>query len=136
MDEPTLSQTFELVDQRIAELEHKINQGNPGPLLSIVTETITLVKELIIAYLKDVGDKTIPDSKEDILEVFKILVKGDPSWNTIRDNCRELVYYQNCINLHREDALPVAPEKMAVRTARHIFLFMKTRSLREGRLVT
>ena len=136
MDEPTLSQTFELVDQRIAALEHKINQGNPGPLLSIVTETITLVKELIIAYLKDVGDKTIPDSKEDILEVFKILVKGDPSWNTIRDNCRELVYYQNCINLHREDALPVAPEKMAVRTARHIFLFMKTRSLREGRLVT
>lgn len=136
MDEPTLSQTFELVDQRIAELERKINQGNPTPLLSIVTETIALVKELIIAYLKDVGDKTIPDSKEDILEVFKILVKGDPSWNTIRDNCRELVYYQNCINLHREDALPVAPKKMAVRTARHIFLFMKTRSLREGRLVT
>lgn len=136
MEEPTLSQTFEFVDQRIADLENKLNQGNAGPLLSVVTETIALVKELIIAYLRDVGDKTIPDSKEDILEVFKILVKGDPSWNTIRDNCRELVYYQNCINLHREDALPTAPEKMAVRTARHIFLFMKTRCLREGRLGT
>lgn len=136
MEEPTLSQTFELVDLRIAELEHKLNQEKPGPLLSIVTETIALVKELLIAYIKDVGDKTIPDIKTDILEVFKVLVKGDPSWNAIRDNCRELVYYQNCINLHREDALPTAPEKMAVRTARHIFLFMKTRCLREGRLVT
>jgi len=34
----------------------------------------------------------------------------------------------------REDALPQAPEKMAVRTARHVFLYVKTRCLREGRL--
>jgi hypothetical protein len=61
-------------------------------------------------------------------------VKGDPSWNAIRDNCRELVYYRNCIQLDRRDALPPAASRMAVRIARHVFLYMSTRCQREGRL--
>ncbi len=61
-------------------------------------------------------------------------VNAEPSWNAIRDNCRELVYYRNCINMGREDALPPVAEKMAVRTARHVYLYMKTRCVREGRL--
>jgi len=48
-----------------------------------------------------VGEKTLPDQADDLLDVFKALVKSDPSWNTIRDNCRELVYYHNCIAMER-----------------------------------
>jgi hypothetical protein len=69
----------------------------------------------------------------DVLEVWKALVKGDPSWNAIRDNCRELVYYRNCLALGRADALPQAPHRMAVRTARHIFLYVRSRAQRAGR---
>jgi len=34
----------------------------------------------------------------------------------------------------RRDALPAVPERMAVRLARHVFLYLKTRCEREGRL--
>jgi hypothetical protein len=61
-------------------------------------------------------------------------VKGDPGWNAIRENLRELVYYGNCIALGRRDALPAAPERMAIRLARHVHLYVKTRCEREGRL--
>jgi hypothetical protein len=63
-----------------------------------------------------------------------VLVKGDPTWNTIRDNTRELVYYANCLELGRADALPAAPQKMAVRTARHVYLYVRTRVIKEGRV--
>jgi hypothetical protein len=33
----------------------------------------------------------------------------------------------------REDALPRVPEKLAVRTARHVNLHFKTRCIRDGR---
>jgi hypothetical protein len=33
----------------------------------------------------------------------------------------------------REDALPRVPEKSAVRTARHVYLYIKTRCIRDGR---
>jgi hypothetical protein len=36
--------------------------------------------------------------------------------------------------MERLDALPENPEKMAVRTLRHLYLFMKTRCMREERL--
>lgn len=95
---------------------------------------MSLVRRLLTAYVADAGRKSAPAAETELLDVFKVLVKGEPSWNAIRDNCRELVYYRNCINMGREDALPVAAEKMAVRTARHIFLYVKTRCLRERRL--
>lgn len=63
-----------------------------------------------------------------------LAVKMEWSWNGIRDNCRELVYECNCISMGWEDALPATAEKMAVRTARHVYLYMKTRCVREGRL--
>jgi hypothetical protein len=36
--------------------------------------------------------------------------------------------------MERKDALPAAPAKMAVRTARHVYLYTRTRCVREGRL--
>lgn len=129
-----ISATFSEVDKRIAALERRINAGEGLPLPETVEEAMGHIKTLIIAYIKDVGEKDVPDPSRDILEVWKVLVKGDPTWNAIRDNCRELVYCRNCINMNRLDALPAIAEKMAVRTLRHIYLYMKTRCIREGRL--
>jgi hypothetical protein len=56
-----------------------------------------------------------------------VLIRSDPSWNAARDNLRELVYYRNCLDSGRADALPAVPQKMAVRLARHLFLYFKSR---------
>ncbi len=129
-----LQDTFSAVDAELAALERQVRDGESLPLAVTVEHAIELVKRLVVAYLADGGRKPVPDSGADILDAFKILVKGEPSWHAIRDNCRELVYYRNCINMGREDALPRVPDKMAVRTARHVYLYVKTRCIREGRL--
>lgn len=134
-DHAELNAVLDAADAQIADLETLIAARGSLPLAPTVEHAMRLIKRMIIAYIRDVGGKErIPDESEDILEVWKVLVKGDPSWNTIRDNCRELVYYKNCIEMQREDALPKVPDRMAVRTLRHIHLFIKTRCLREGRL--
>lgn len=130
-----LQEVFREVDGGLAALERTIAAGETLPLAPTLDDAIMLVKRLLVACIADEGKKRIPDAAaEDILDVFKVLVKGEPTWNAIRDNCRELVYYRNCINMGRQDALPAVAEKMAVRTARHIYLYMKTRCIRDGRL--
>jgi hypothetical protein len=84
------------------------------------------------AWIAREGRKAMPAPEADVLEVWRALAKGDPSWNAIRDNCRELVFYRNCLAEGRQDALPPAPHRMAVRTARHVCLYVRTRALREG----
>ncbi len=122
------------VDAALAAFEAAIARGDTLPLTETVDAAIALTRRLVTAYVVATGQKTPPGEDADFLEVFKVLVKGDPTWNAIRDNCRELVYYRNCINMERKDALPKVPEKMAVRTARHVYLYIKTRCVREGRL--
>ena len=134
MDHTKLIQVFDSVDEQARDLERILSARGSLPLLETVDHAIGLIRQLIVAYIEDLGEKNLPVETDEILDVFKILVKGDPSWNTIRDNIRELVYYKNCITMDRHDALPPVPEKMAVRTLRHIYLFMKTRCMREGRL--
>lgn len=65
-------------------------------------------------------------SNADLLELWRALVKGSPHWNTIRDNCRELIYYQNCLKAERADALPAQPERMVIHTLRHIYLYLRS----------
>jgi len=125
---------FAAVDAALAGRESAIARGEPLPLLETVEATITQTQRLVTAYVAAAGVKTPPTADADFLEAFKVLVKGEPTWNAIRDNCRELVYYRNCINMGRRDALPKVPEKMAVRTARHVYLYIKTRCVREGML--
>lgn len=129
-----LALAFADADARLKLLEQRIDRGETLPLADTVDEAIALVRDLITAYVTEEGIKGIPGPTADLLDVFKLLVKGEPSWHAIRDNCRELVYYRNCINMERADALPQVPEKMAVRTARHVYLYIRTRCIREGRL--
>jgi hypothetical protein len=128
-----LSRAFAEADTRLTALEASIGRGERAPLSLTVDEAIRLTTALIAAYLVEEGKKEVPPAS-DLLEMLKVLVKGEPSWHAIRDNCRELVYYRNCINMERQDALPPVPERMAVRTARHVYLYMRTRCLREGML--
>lgn len=129
-----LGERFAEADAALAGREAAITRGEALPLQATVDFAIALVRDLVVAYVAADGRKAPPAPDDDFLEVFKVLVKGDPTWNAIRDNCRELVYYRNCINMERRDALPQVPEKMAVRTARHVYLYIKTRCIREGRL--
>ena len=129
-----LERAFSEVDHALCTLEGRLAAGEVLPLADTVDEAIALTTRLLIARIAAEGGKAVPEGAADILDVFKVLVKGEPSWTAIRDNCRELVYYRNCIGMRRADALPAVAARMAVRTARHVYLYVKTRCIREGRL--
>ena len=129
-----ISEVVGVADAELRALGTHIVQGETLPFAATVEQVIELIKRRVREHMADEGAKPVPEAGADILDVLKALVKGEPSWTAIRDNCRELVYYRNCINMGREDALPRAPEKMAARTARHVFPCTKTRCIREGRL--
>ncbi|MGA7799969.1 MAG: hypothetical protein WCC36_04085 [Gammaproteobacteria bacterium] len=125
-----LTAEFEAVDQAIEDLEQALQEQGELAVSETVDRTMALTRRLLTAYAEHHG-KPMPVS-DDLLEVFKAFVKGDPSLNAVRDNLRELVYYRNCLDLDRADALPKSPERMAVRTARHVYLYLRSRSEQEN----
>jgi hypothetical protein len=125
---------FERIDAEIAVWERKLAAGEPVALGPALDAASGAALALIRAYLAAAGGKPAPAAHADLLEAFKVLVKGDPTWNAIRDNLRELVYYRNCLAAGRADALPAVPEKMAIRLARHLYLYLRTRCVKEGRI--
>jgi len=129
-----MRQALERVDADIAAWERRLAAGEPVELGRALDAAIAAASALLRAYVAAEGRKTPPPEDADLLEAFKVLVKGDPTWNAIRDNLRELVYYRNCLAMGRADALPAVPEKMAIRLARHIYLYMRTRCIKEGRI--
>lgn len=118
------------VDRRIAALESRVREAEV-PVEELLPACIEAVGDAMRAALAAAGKPAAP-AHADVLDVWQALVKGEPTWNAIRDNCRELVYYRNCLASGRRDALPAAPARMAVRTARHVLLYVRTRALREG----
>lgn len=128
----SLQTHFEHVDLALQAHEQAL-RGEAPALSAVLPECIALMDQLMRALLADQG-RAAPEPGSDVLDVWKALVKGDPTWNAVRDNLRELVYYRNCLAMDRADALPANPAHMAVRTARHIYLYMRTRAGRDGRL--
>ncbi|WP_455385207.1 hypothetical protein [Acidihalobacter prosperus] len=128
-----LAAEFSVLDERISALEGAVKRGGAAAdLPALVEEAIEIVNGLMGAYATHAG-KPMPVSG-DPLEIFKAFVKGDPSLNAIRDNVRELVYYRNCLAADRADALPTNPALMTAHTARHVYLYLRTRCTQEGRL--
>lgn len=127
-----LREEFERIDEALNELEGQIGEEDDPELGPVLQQAAGIARDLMAGYAAHAG-KEMPET-DDLLEVFKAFVKGDPSLNAVRDNVRELVYYQNCLAMDRADALPVAPARMAVRTARHIYLYLHSRSEQERRL--
>jgi hypothetical protein len=125
---------LERIDAEIAIWEQKLAAGEPVALEPALEAASGAALALLRAYLAAVGSKPVPAEDADLLDAFKVLVKGDPTWNAIRDNLRELVYYRNCLAAGRADALPAVPEKMAIRLARHLYLYLRTRCVKEGRI--
>lgn len=132
MSATALQERFDRTDQALRRHEQAL-QGTAPELAAVLPDCIGLMDGLMRAWLADAG-RAAPAPDSDVLEVWKALVKGEPTWNAIRDNLRELVYYRNCLAMDRADALPPNPAHMAVRTARHIYLYMHTRATRDGRL--
>jgi hypothetical protein len=128
-----LGETLDRIDTELAALEAAAVARDAAALAELLEPIIMLVARMMRAWIEAEG-KPAPPADGDLLEVWKSLVKGDPTWNAIRDSCRELVFYQNCVELGRTDALPPVPHRMAVRTARHIYLYLRTRAAREGRV--
>ena len=122
---------FEAVDEEIAELEAQMSSGAELPLEPTLERSMGIVRGMLNAFGRHRGQE-MPDT-QDLLETFKVFVKGEPSLNAVRDNVRELVFYRNCVDMDRRDALPAKPERMAVRTARHIYLYLRTRLITESR---
>ncbi len=129
-----MQQDLERVDAEIAAWERRLAAGEPVALEPALDAATRAARALLRAYVAAEGAKPVPPADADLLEVFKVLVKGDPTWNAIRDNLRELAYYRNCLAIDRADALPAVPEKMAIRLARHVYLYMRTRCIRDGRI--
>ncbi|MHB1951385.1 MAG: hypothetical protein ACYCQK_07910 [Acidiferrobacteraceae bacterium] len=117
----------------MAEYERRIRAGEELPVANTVEQAIGWVTQLMDGFAQERTGERIAGDGADVLEVFKRFVKGDPSLNAVRDNVRELVYYRNCLAARREDALPKKPAVMAVRTARHIYLYLRTRASQEQR---
>lgn len=121
-----LFETLEAREGRIAELEAEVNADpdrDPAPLLE---PCMAIIEALLRAYAAAEG-KSLPENA-DLLAVQKAFVKGDPSLNAVRDNVRELIFYQNCVLTDRRDALPRRAARMAVRTTRHIDLYLRSRA--------
>ena len=129
-----LAERLDAIDRQLRALESRLADSRPEDLPAFLGPALEAVRGTMLAYLEAEGAKLLPPPGTDVLEVWKVLVKGDPTWNSIRDNTRELVYYANCLELGRADALPAAPQKMAVRTARHVYLYVRSRAIREGRV--
>jgi len=129
-----LAERLDAIDRQLLALESRLADSRPEDLPAFLGPALDAVRGSMLAYLETEGAKLPPPPGTDVLEVWKVLVKGDPTWNSIRDNTRELVYYANCLELGRADALPAAPQKMAVRTARHVYLYVRTRAIKEGRV--
>jgi hypothetical protein len=134
MNDSTLREEFARIDAAIGLWEKRLAAGETVALEPALEGATQSALDLIRAYIAAEGKKPVPDGSADLLEAFTVLVKGEPAWNAVRDNLRELVFYRNCLAAGRSDALPAAPHKMAVRLARHVYLYVRTRCERERRL--
>ncbi len=126
---------FEQIDEQIAALEQEMVAEAALALEPTLQRCMGIVDALLRAFAGHHG-KDIPAADpldgEGLLATLKAFVKGEPSLTAVRDNVRELVYYRNCIDMERRDALPARPERMAVRTTRHIYLYLRTRLIKES----
>ncbi len=120
--------TLDTLDERVEALRSHAEAG--VPFEELLTEAEALVADLLRHYARLAKGEILEE--QDLLDLLRRFLKGDPSLNAVRDNVRELVYYRNCLKEGREDALPAAASCMAARTAAHIHLYLRTRLEQEG----
>lgn len=126
-----LETAMQEADDRIRALERELAAGSLA-LTDAVDRALGVANSLMLAVAAARNQPLAGYAADaDPLEVFKGFVKGDASLTAIRDNVRELVYYRNCVAADRADALPAQPTAMAVRTIRHIYLYLRTRAHKE-----
>lgn len=107
-------------------MANKYQVRDNGLFGQLLTEASQICADLLVLYSSACG-KPIAIT-DDLLVLFKTFVKGDTSLTAVRDNVRELVFYRNCINENRFDALPEKPHKMTIHTVRHIYFYLRSRA--------
>lgn len=127
----TIMERFDRADRTLSEWERRIRAGEELHLDETVDVMMDQLRDLLRAYLDTLG-RDHQSAGDDVLELWKVAVKDNPSMHTVRDNLREVVYYRNCLDEERDDALPPNAEKQAVRTTRHIYLYLRTRCEQAG----
>lgn len=132
-DNAAVPARFERSDETLRDLERRIREGEDLPVDEVTESAIDVVTDLLKAYLQILG-RDWTGAEHDVLALWKLAVKKNPSFNTIRDNCRELVYYRNCVEMDSQDSLPQNAERQAVRTARHVYLYLRSRAEEAGEL--
>lgn len=132
-DQASVARRFERADEQLRQWEDSLRREDPSVDVAQAAGVATeIVKDLIKAYLLVLERDW--EGSEELLDLWKVAVKKNPSLNTIRDNCRELVYYANCVEMDRQDALPANAHKQAIRTARHVYLYLRSRAEEAGAL--
>lgn len=119
------------IEQGIDNLQQAVSD-TPDRLDLHLRTALDLISRMLHVY-SELQQRSLPESG-DILAELKPFIKADPSLNAIRDNVRELVFYQNCLTAGAQDQLPKAVQSMLVRTTRHIYLYLRTRLLQQGLL--
>ena len=127
-----LSERLDDLQDGIDDLLEKVSGESAVELSTILPAVSARVADLLVLYAQAHGKPM--DTDTDLLQLLKAFVKGDPSLNAVRDNVREIVYYQNCLAENRQDALPKNPAKMAVRTLQHVYFYLRSRLEQESLL--
>ncbi len=132
-DNAGIAERFERSDEALRDWERRLREDDGVDVAETTDAAADIVKDLLKAYLLFL-ERGWEGVDGDLLALWKVGVKKNPSFSTIRDNCRELVYYRNCVDMDRRDALPANAHKQAIRTARHIYLYLRSRAEESGAL--
>ena len=123
-DMGNINDRLDAIQERIEDLSENMDKKETEDFSVLLQEVADIINALLLVHADAHGKQIEAD---DLLVTFKAFVKGDPSLNAVRDNVREIVYYQNCLAENREDALPKNPARMAVRTVQHICFYLRSR---------
>ena len=91
------------VDARLKILEERVGYGEMLPLRGTGDQGIDDLQGFVSVCLPNEGKKSIPDPGAGLLDEFNVPADSEPSRCANRDNCRELVYYGNCINMELQE---------------------------------
>lgn len=121
----------DILESAEARLE-ALGEGGDGLTLERAREAEATALEVLSAYGDAVGGQPPPEG--DLLAWYETLLVRDPSFRTLGETVRTLVYLRNCVLEGRPDALPERPGAVLTTSLRHLVLMMRSRCEQERRL--
>jgi len=111
----------------LADIESalEVAGANPDPQAG-AKDLLALSEEALEHWVTAKGDTPTDDTREGfrLLALHRQGTKGDPSFNACRETCREIVYYNNLINMQPEDTEITNRLQMMKMISSHLYLFI------------